>query len=210
MCVVGSGAHYCEWLTWLMGYESLCYALHDDRDLIEAIHQKIHHICTTLNRTALQFPRVKVVWGSDDMGYRQGLLFAPDDMRRYCLSGHRAIAAMAHERDCPYLLHSCGNLSAIMEDLIGDVKIDAKHSFEDVIENVIELKKSYGERLTLLGGIDVDFLCRADEAAVRRRVRETLAVCHPGGGYMLGSGNSVANYVPVDNYLAMMDEGRRF
>jgi uroporphyrinogen decarboxylase len=45
---------------------------------------------------------------------------------------------------------------------------------------------------------------------VRRRVRETLDVCQPGGGYCLGTGNSVSNYVPVDNYLAMLDEGRRY
>jgi uroporphyrinogen decarboxylase len=62
----------------------------------------------------------------------------------------------------------------------------------------------------LLGGIDVDFLCRASEAEVRARVRRTLEACMPGGGYVLGTGNSVANYIPVDNYLAMLDEGRRF
>jgi uroporphyrinogen decarboxylase len=45
---------------------------------------------------------------------------------------------------------------------------------------------------------------------VRRRVRETLKVCQPGGGFALGTGNTVANYVPVDNYLAMLDEGRKF
>ena len=61
----------------------------------------------------------------------------------------------------------------------------------------------------LLGGIDVDFLCRASEAEIRQRVRETLDECHS-GGYCLGSGNSVANYIPVENYLAMMDEGRRY
>ncbi len=32
----------------------------------------------------------------------------------------------------------------------------------------------------------------------------------PGGGYCLGTGNSVANYIPLDNYLAMVDEGRRY
>lgn len=67
-----------------------------------------------------------------------------------------------------------------------------------------------GDRIALLGGLDVDFLCRADEAAVRRRTREALDVCQPGGGYCLGTGNSVANYVPPDNYLAMLGEGRRY
>jgi uroporphyrinogen decarboxylase len=97
-----------------------------------------------------------------------------------------------------------------MEDLIGDVRIDAKHSFEDTIEDVREAKRRYGDRIALLGGIDVDFLCRADEAAIRARVRDTLDACLPGGGYCLGTGNSVANYIPLQSYLAMLDEGRRF
>jgi uroporphyrinogen decarboxylase len=210
MCVIASGAHFAEWLTWLTGYETFCYLLHDDRPLIQALYDRILSICTVLNQTALQFSRVKIVWGSDDMGYRQGLLFSPEDLRRFALSGHKHIAGLAHERGCPYLLHSCGNLSAIYEELIEEVKIDAKHSFEDVIEDVTEMKRRYGRRLSLLGGIDVDFLCRAAPEQVRERVARTLAVCQPGGGYALGTGNSVANYIPVDNYLAMLDAGRRF
>ena len=57
---------------------------------------------------------------------------------------------------------------------------------------------------------DLDFLCRASESAVRQRVRETLDICMPGGGYCLGTGNSVANYIPLNNYLAMVDEGRKY
>lgn len=44
-------------------------------------------------------------------------------------------------------------------------------------------------------------LTLADEKASRKRVRDTLDVCQPGGGYCLGSGNTVANYIPLDNYL---------
>ena len=56
----------------------------------------------------------------------------------------------------------------------------------------------------------MDFLCRASGEQVRQRVRDTLESCLPGGGYCLGTGNSVANYIPLDNYLAMLDEGRKF
>jgi uroporphyrinogen decarboxylase len=97
-----------------------------------------------------------------------------------------------------------------MPDLIDDVEIDGKHSFEDVIEPVTVAKERYGDRISILGGIDVDFLCRADEDQIRERVRETLETCLPGGGYCLGTGNSVANYIPVENYLVMLDEGRKF
>jgi uroporphyrinogen decarboxylase len=97
-----------------------------------------------------------------------------------------------------------------MEDLIEDVGIDALHSYEDTIWTVVEAKEQYGDRIAVLGGIDVDFLCRATKDQVRQRTRDTLARCLPGGGYCLGTGNSVANYIPLDNYLAMLDEGQRF
>ena len=212
MCIIGSGgfAHFAEFLTWLMGYETLCYALFDNRGLVAAIADKLTEHFRVIVGRMLQFDRVKIIWGSDDMGFRSGLLISPDDTREFILPGHKLMADMSHEAGRPYLLHSCGNLADIMDDLIEDVKIDAKHSFEDTIEDVRQVKQTYGQRIALLGGIDVDFLCRNGEDAIRRRVRETLDACMPGGGYCLGSGNSVANYIPLDNYLAMVDEGRLF
>ena len=211
MCVVAGGGfgHFAEHLTWLMGYETLCYSLYDQRDLVTAIAQRLTEIYQPVLSRVLEFSRVKLVWGSDDMGFRSGPLISPDDLREFVFPGHKLMAQMVHDTDRLYLLHSCGNLSSVMDDLIEDVGIDAKHSFEDTIETVISAKDRYGDRIALLGGIDVDFLCRASEDQVRQRVRETLEHCMPGGGYCMGTGNSVANYIPLNNYLAMMDEGRK-
>jgi uroporphyrinogen decarboxylase len=212
MCVIGSGgfAHFAEYLSWLPGYETLCYLLYDQRDLVAAISRRLIEIYRVFVDRLLQFDRVKIIWGSDDMGFRSGTLISPKDLREFVLPGHKLMAAASHAAGRPYLLHSCGKLDAIMPDLIEDVQIDARHSFEDTIETVVEAKAKYGDRIALLGGLDVDFLCRATPKAVRARVRATLDACHPGGGYCLGTGNSVANYVPLDNYLAMLDEGRRY
>ena len=210
MCLCCHTSHFCEHLCWLMGYESLCYALYDQRDLVEAIAAKSLELARAELRRFIEFDRVRIIWGSDDMGHKTGLMFSADDMRRFVLAGHKAIAKMAHDAGRVYLLHSCGNLAEIIDELADDVKIDAKHSFEDTIEDVRQVKHTYGSKIALLGGIDVDFLCRADAQAIRKRVRDTLDVCMPGGGYCLGTGNSVANYVPLDNYLAMVDEGRLY
>jgi uroporphyrinogen decarboxylase len=212
MCVIGSGgfAHFAEYLTWLMGYETLCYALYDQRDLVRAIADRLMGLYVPMLERILSYDRVKIVWGSDDMGFKTGPMIGPNDLREFVLPGHRKMAEMAHAAGRPYLLHSCGNLFSIYDDLIDDVKIDAKHSFEDTIEDVRELKPTYGQRMALLGGIDLDFLCRADEATIRARVRNTLDICMPGGGYCLGTGNSVANYIPLNSYLAMVDEGRNY
>ena len=212
MCLIGSGgfAHFAEHLSWLMGYETLCFALYDQRDLVRAISDRLMETYRIMVERLLQFDRVKVIWGSDDMGFRSATLIGPDDLREFVLPGHKLMAQMAHQAGRPYLLHSCGNLASIMADLLDDVRIDAKHSFEDTIESVVEAKRTYGQRIAVLGGIDVDFLCRAARQDIRQRVRHTLEECMPGGGYCLGTGNSVANYIPVENYLVMLDEGRRF
>ncbi len=212
MCVIASGgfAHFAELLTWLMGYETLCYALHDNRALVQAIADRLLETYTVVLARMLEFERVKITWGSDDMGFRSGTLISPKDLRTFVLPGHARMAAMSHASGRPYLLHSCGNLGAIMEDLIEQVKIDGKHSYEDTIETVQEAKARYGSRMAILGGIDVDFLCRSSAEQVRARVRATLDDCLPGGGYVLGTGNSVANYIPIENYLAMVDEGMRY
>jgi len=195
---------------WLMGYETICYALYDNRDLVKAIYDKLMKIYIASINIILQFDKVKIIWGSDDMGFKTGTLISPDDLREFVLPSHKKMAEISHEHGKPYLLHSCGNLSDIMDDLINDVHIDAKHSFEDTIEQVTDAKLRYGNEITLLGGIDVDFLCNANEKDIRKRVRKTLEICMPGGGYCLGTGNSVANYIPLESYLIMLDEGRSY
>jgi uroporphyrinogen decarboxylase len=212
MCIIGSGGfgHFAEYLNWLMGYETLCFALYEQRDLVKAISDRLISMYEIAMKRMLQFDRVKMTWGSDDMGFRTGPLISPDDLREFVLPGHALMARLSHEAGRPYALHSCGDLRSIMDDLINDVGIDARHSFEDVIEPVVEAKERYGDRIAILGGIDVDFLCRAGEEQIRARVRDTLERCLPGGGYCLGSGNSIANYVPLQNYLTMLDEGRKF
>ncbi len=212
MCIIGSGgfAHFAEYMTWLMGYQTLCFALCENRELVAAISRKLMEIYEKMISRILEFNHVKIIWGSDDMGFRTGPLISPDDLKEFVLPGHRLMARMSHEAGRPYLLHSCGNLDLLIEDLIEDVGIDARHSFEDTIEDVVTAHHKYGHRIAHLGGIDVDFLCRSNEDQIRKRVRHTLKECMEGGGYCLGTGNSVANYISVENYLIMLDEGRKF
>ena len=211
MCLVSdSYAYVFEFLCALMGYEPLCFALFEQRDLVAAIVERLTGIIRGTMRRLASFRRITAVWGMDDMGFKTGTMVSPHDLRELVLPAHRLAAGLAHEAGWLYLLHSCGNLRAIMPDLLDNVGIDAKHSFEDTIEQVTDAKREYGGRIALLGGIDVDFLCRADAPAIRARVRHTLDACLPGGGYCLGTGNSVANYIPIDNYLTMLDEARRY
>jgi len=101
------------------------------------------------------------------------------------------------------ILHSCGNLSEVMDDIVEVMKYDAKHSFEDNILPVEHAWEQWHERIAILGGIDMDFLVRSDPATIRERSENMLKLTGS-AAYALGSGNSIPAYVPIENYLAMI------
>jgi uroporphyrinogen decarboxylase len=210
MAIIACISGVLEPVMWLMGYESFAFAIYDQPGLIEAVFSKIAEIYVPLARTLAQMDRVVALWMGDDMGFKTGTMIAPDHLRRFVFPVQKQIASIAHDQGIPFLLHSCGNLEAVMDDLINDVGIDAKHSFEDVIEPVESFAARCGTRVAVIGGVDMDLLGRGTEEQVRARTRGILEACAPNKGYVLGSGNSIANYVPLGNFLAMIDEGWRY
>lgn len=191
-----------------LGYEGLLL-LHDQADLVRAVSDRWGEIVYNFYISAIPLEIVGGIFHADDLGYRTGTMVSPDVLREMFFPWFKKYASLAHQYDKMYWYHCCGNVSEIMEDLIEDIGIDAFHSFQDVITPVIEFKKRYGNRIGVLGGVDVDRLCRLDKKSLRNYTRNILAECMLGGRYALGSGNSIANYISVDNYLAMLEEGLR-
>ncbi len=199
-----------EWTTRLMGYECFALALHDDPQLVEDVVARVGQRMLDAYTAAAAHPVVRALWLGEDMGFKTATLIAPQHLRRFFFPWHCRLVEAAHSQGKPFLLHSCGNLDQVMDDLINDVGIDAKHSFEDLIMPVTEFKARYGQRVAVLGGADVDLLCRASSDRVRAYCRNILEQCAPGGGFAMGTGNSVANYIPLENYLALVEELARF
>ncbi len=209
--VVSHGGGIYEHLSWLMSYEGLCYALADEPALVAAVAERVGGLLEEFYRHLLDLDRLAAVFQGDDMGFKTATLVPPDALRRHTLPWHRRYAAMAHAKGLPYFVHSCGNLAGIMEDLVADVRIDGKHSYEDVIVPVGEFQRRWGGRIAVLGGLDLNILSGASPDEVRRATGRLMDECGPRGRYAVGSGNSVPSYVPPANYLAMVDEavGRR-
>jgi uroporphyrinogen decarboxylase len=195
-----------ERVSWIFSIEKLCYLLYDQPDLVAAVTQKISEIQMDFYRNIMDFDRLSAIFPGDDMGFRSATIISPNDLRKYFLPFHKMIADMAHTRGVPYFLHSCGNLLKIMPDLIETVGIDGKHSFEDAILPVEKFQELFGDRIACLGGMDMNFLVKATQDQIRARVRKTSEVCGLHGRFAIGSGNSIPDYVPVENYLAMVDE----
>ncbi len=195
-----------EHLSWIMSYEGLALSLYDDPDLVKDVADRIGTLMLGFYRHLLDLDHVVAIFPGDDMGFKTGTLVSPEALREYCLVWHRKIAALVHEKELPYFLHSCGDLSAILDDLIDDVKIDGKHSYENTIMPVDEFQRQYGHRIAVLGGLDLNILSRASPDEVRVQTRGLMETCGARGRYAVGSGNSIPSYIPVENYLSMVDE----
>ncbi len=195
-----------EHLSWIMSLEGLSLALYDDPELVQAVSERIGELITKFYEHLLQLGNLIAVFPGDDMGFRSGTLVSPEFLRKYILPWHKRWAEMAHQKGVPYFLHSCGNVLAIMDDLINDVKIDGKHSFEDAIMPVEEFQCLFGDRIAVLGGVDLNILSAGTLEDVKKRTRQLIETCGAKGRFAVGSGNSIPTYVPVDNYLAMIDE----
>ncbi len=194
----------------LMGFEGFCFNSIEAPDLCEQVTRRVGEFHVALTRMLCEFDCVFAIYAVDDFGYKTSTMLDPDQIRQMFLPWHRRIAQIAHDAGKLLFFHSCGKVDALMDDLIDVVGIDAKHSFEDTIVPVTEAKQQWGDRVSLLGGIDVDFVARAEPSQIRQRVQQTLDVCQPGAGYCVGMGNWVTDYIPVANYEALLDAARAF
>lgn len=195
-----------EHLSWIMSYEGLCIALYDQPDLVKAVADRIGGLLVRFYEHLLGLDRVIAIFQGDDMGFRTGTLVSPQALRSFCLPWLTRLSAMAHAKGLPYFLHSCGNLLDIMDDLIDVVGIDGKHSYENAIIPAPEFQKRFGSRIAVLGGLDINILTRETPEGVRRETGRLMEECGARGRYAVGSGNSIPSYIPVANYLAMVEE----
>jgi uroporphyrinogen decarboxylase len=197
-----------EWASNMMGVMGLSYALADDPELVGMVFARIREIHTAANRALARMDAVGALRQGDDLGFKTSTFLPPAVLREHVLPVYAELAAIAHAAEKPFILHSCGDLGEIYEDIIA-AGVDAKHSFEDAILPVQDFKARYGGRITPLGGLDVDVICRAPEAELRAYTRDRVEACFAGDGWWaLGTGNSLTNYMPVERYLIVLEEGR--
>ena len=92
----------------------------------------------------------------------------------------------------------------LMDDLL-DIGIDALHPIDPTCLDINEVKARVGDRLCLFGNISNEILMKGTPEEVTELVKTRIREVAPGGGYCLGSGNSVPNWAKFENYMAMRD-----
>ena len=193
----------------LMGFETFSYALADDPSLIDAIFDKIFDVVNREYEDAIQRESIGAIWYLDDIGVKDRLMVSPALLRKALFPRMRIFAEGCKKKGIPFLYHTDGNITRVFEDIM-DMGVNALHPIEPLAMDIYEIKKRVGGKLCLIGNIDVDLLLRGTPEEIEEDTKKHLRELGPGGGYVLGSSNSIHRTIKAENYRAMLDTALQY
>ncbi|MBE7558644.1 hypothetical protein HS125_06755 [bacterium] len=190
--------------TWrLMGLETFSLTLYDNPELVEAVWNRAGEMMLEVWRKMASYDFVDAVVYNDDIAFRTSLFVAPEILRKYHFPWLEQLAEIARSRSAPLIYHTDGVLWEVMDDIIA-CGVNAIHPVEALAMDIREVKERYGNKLCLIGNLCLTGpLALGTPAQVEEEVKRLLREVAPGGGFCLGSGNSIPDYVPFENYVAM-------
>jgi len=194
----------------VMGYENFMLALMECPDLIQKVCDALGSALLKMFRHFSKYDHVGGFWLGDDIAYTEALIMSPETIRRYLFPWYERFAAVARESGKSFFFHSDGDLTLLLEDFI-TMGFDAIHPIEPKAMDVVQLKEKVRDRLALLGSVDLDFpLSRGRPEDVIQYVKKRIGEVAPGGGFAIGSSNSITHYVPLENYHALLETVHQF
>ncbi len=205
---VGNGIFEC--VQEVCGFLDLCLISSDDPELYAELFVKMGDISLKIwDKFMREFSdNYCVMRFGDDLGYKVNTMLPSEDVIKHIVPQYKRIIDLIHTYNKKHLFHSCGNNFSVMDALINVAGIDAKHSNEDIIAPFIQWVFRYGDRIGNFGGVDTDSLSRMNETEIKEHVRDIIRKCKGHGGIAFSSGNSIPDYVKVENYIAMIETVR--
>lgn len=181
-----------------MGIETFSLALYDNPQFVETLlDMYCEWAAVVADRVcSLGFD---VYASTDDMAFNTQPFFSPQVFRELVVPRFREVAANI---TLPWVVHSDGNIMPFLPDLI-ELGISGVHPLEKGAMDVAAVKREYGDRICLLGNVDLNILGLETPEATEREVYELIHTAGPGGGYIVSSGNSLAGYLKPENVRAL-------
>jgi uroporphyrinogen decarboxylase len=171
---------------------------------VEDVFEQVGSRLVQYYNKAVQHDCVGACLANDDWGFISNTFISTDELRRFVFPWYKQIVDISHAAGKPVILHSCGYFENIIEDIIEDMRFDGRHSYEDNIMPVEKAYENYHDRMAIIGGIDVNFVCGSTPDEVYDRSKAMLERVSERGGFALGTGNSVPEYMPDENFFALI------
>jgi len=194
-----------------MGFEQGLMAMALEGDLVaDMVATYSDYVLSMLELTLARGYRFDALWFWSDLCYRGGMLFSPDDARRYVLPHWKRFGEFARAHGMRFLFHCDGNVGQLIPLLL-EAGCDAIHPLEVRAGNdVRDYKRQYGRRLCLIGNIDADVIATGDAAAIEHEVAAKIPIAAAGGGYIYHIDHSVPPTVSLAAYRHLLDCVRRY
>ena len=146
---------------------------------------------------------------ADDIAYNSGPFLPPGVMDEIVYPFYvSAVKEIKRYKDVPVFMHSDGNLRPVINKIVA-CGFNGLHSLQPSAGmDIAQVKKDYGDVLTLIGNIDLDYIMTSappDEVTIN--VKQTIEAAAPGGGYILSTCNTLIDAIPIENARAMYEAG---
>lgn len=192
-------------LTWMMmGFNHFATSLIMDEDLVSDVFKQVAAIQIKGLEQILSMDHVAAVWVVDDLAFGTGPMISPQTYRNHLFPWYRKMAKRCHEKGRLFFMHSDGDLTSLMEDLI-DIGVDLIQPIDPTCMDIVKVKQQFGDRISIAGNVSNELLRSGTTKEVANRTKELIQKLGPGGGYCLGSGNSVPDWAKFENYMAMRE-----
>ena len=181
-----------------MGLAHFSLMLYDDMKMVEYLMDYILEIQTQLVERIAKLG-VSFVHVGDDIGMKTGPMIKPELFNKIYPQRLKKLIKPARNRGIPVTYHSDGNIDVVIPILI-DSGICALNPIEPYSNDIYQVKKKTGKKITLMGNIELSGKNPDEVSEDTKKHIELLA----DGAYVLASSHSITDDVPPENYEAML------
>lgn len=206
---VGGGLEYT--IEQVASLQTLSILMHRSPQLAKKLIDLVVEFSIEIGKAAID-AGVEVIEISNDSGFRDGPMISPKLFHEFIAPTlKKQVEAFKGKGAIATIIHCDGNVYSILDDMVGS-GADGWHSIEPQAGMDLGfVKGKYGDRICLLGNVDVSHsLPFGTPESITREVRECIRAAAPGGGYFLGSSNSIHRGIPPANAIAMFKAGLRY
>ena len=191
--------------SWMVGTETLLIAMYEEPEwVVDMFNTYLDSCIAHFDRIWDAGYRFDCIYWPDDMGYKGSTFFSNDMYRELLKPVHKRAVDWAHAKGIYAHLHSCGNIMSRIDDLV-DIGIDCLNPLEvKAGMEPLTLKKKYGDKLTLHGGVNA--VLWDDRDAIISEIDRVIPVLKENGGYIFSSDHSIPNTVSFENFKAIVAE----
>ncbi len=195
----------------IRGMENIMMEYYLEPEKVTKLHKALLDHYTGYIRRAAKMFEPDGFWSSDDLGHQRGPMMSPKTFHEFLYPYYKRLNATLKETDIHFWLHSCGDNTALMEDLI-DAGVDVFHPVQKLCMDEKDVAERFGDRITFLAGIDVQHtLQEKTPQGVREEVRFLIDTFdRADGGMCIGAGNGIVSGTPLENIEAFLDEALKY